>query len=588
MLDFFTIFTRGGIVLWCFQQGSEISSVSALTHFIDQGLLPGKAQVKQPWSQSNSLALQYAMDNEFDLLFVVAYQKVLQLSYIDKFLDEIQLRFRDMFRLQLTLRNFRHNYDQFANTFDTVYRSHEQAALEQSRRPQRSWEESEKSKKTMASMVMDSNGRSLGILAPIAKLVGTNGIAAQTGKGKKKKKSAKTSTSTKRVKQATVWDGMGGNEVDINSLDYTSQPSSSAQSSSKDGTDKASVQTPIRSELSSVESQKDHSLKPSFMSRLTKMISLNHVLTRQDLEPVVQKLKEHLMSKNVACDVSDQLCQSLLVQLTDRTISSFEGISSNVQKAMTDIVSQVLSGQSSGLTSSKILRDALDKRTRLIKQVAHPYTIVVCGVNGVGKSTSLSKIAHWLLANDLSVMVAACDTFRSGAVEQLRTHCKHLADIFKYSQKTIQLFDKGYGQDAANVCSQAILKAKSDGYNVVLIDTAGRMQNNEPLMRALAKLISMNNPDLVLFVGEALVGNEAVDQVVKFNRALADFCPGNQTPRLIDGIILTKFDTVDDKVGAAISMAYTTSKSIIFVGTGQTYGDLKNLSVDAVVDALLK
>ncbi|PIO67934.1 SRP54-type protein, GTPase domain protein [Teladorsagia circumcincta] len=120
------------------------------------------------------------------------------------------------------------------------------------------------------------------------------------------------------------------------------------------------------------------------------------------------------------------------------------------------------------------------------------------------------------------------------------------------------------------------------------------MQDNEPLMRELAKveflflLIRVNEPDLVLFVGEALVGNEAVDQLVKFNQALADNATPGSTPRLIDGIVLTKFDTIDDKVGAAVSMAYITGQPIVFVGCGQTYKDLRNLNIGAVVSALLK
>jgi signal recognition particle receptor subunit alpha len=133
------------------------------------------------------------------------------------------------------------------------------------------------------------------------------------------------------------------------------------------------------------------------------------------------------------------------------------------------------------------------------------------------------------------------------------------------------------------------------------------MQDNEPLMRALSKvtnhsdhlslslflidlsnqLVKLNHPDKVIFVGEALVGNEAVDQLVKFNQALKSFTDV-QKPRHIDGILLTKFDTIDDKVGAAISMAYATGQPILFVGTGQTYTDLKKLNIKTVVDALLK
>jgi len=200
----------------------------------------------------------------------------------------------------------------------------------------------------------------------------------------------------------------------------------------------------------------------------------------------------------------------------------------------------------------------------------------------------LAKICFWLIENDLRVLVAACDTFRAGAVEQLRTHARHLNALHppKNGIPMVQLYEKGYGKDAAGVAGEAISFAKDARLDVVLVDTAGRMQDNEPLMRALSKLIRMNDPDLVLFVGEALVGNEAVDQLVKFNRALADF-PDQNNPRLIDGIVLTKFDTIDDKVGAAVSMAYITGQPIVFVGTGQTYTDLRSLDSHAVVASLM-
>mmetsp|Transcript_15734 Transcript_15734/g.27597 ORF Transcript_15734/g.27597 Transcript_15734/m.27597 type:complete len:114 (+) Transcript_15734:168-509(+) len=113
------------------------------------------------------------------------------------------------------------------------------------------------------------------------------------------------------------------------------------------------------------------------------------------------------------------------------------------------------------------------------------------------------------------------------------------------------------------------------------------MQHNEPLMRALAKLVTVNQPDRIFFVGEALVGNDAVDQLKSFNASLVDF-QNNPKPRLIDGIILTKFDTIDDKVGAAVSMVYTTGQPIVFVGVGQTYMDLRKVSTEALVNALLR
>jgi len=180
---------------------------------------------------------------------------------------------------------------------------------------------------------------------------------------------------------------------------------------------------------------------------------------------------------------------------------------------------------------------------------------------------------------------------RAGAVEQLRTHVKRLNSMYPTKnpndKNNVELYEKGYGKDAAGIAMEAINHARASHFDVVLVDTAGRMQDNEPLMRSLSKLIGVNDPDLVLFVGEALVGNEAVDQLVKFNRAPADHS-GQDNPHTIDGIVLTKFDTIDDKVGSAISMTYITGQPIVFVGTGQTYTDLKTINSKTVVQLLMK
>jgi len=235
-----------------------------------------------------------------------------------------------------------------------------------------------------------------------------------------------------------------------------------------------------------------------------------------------------------------------------------------------------------------IIRDV-----REAKSNKRPYVITFCGVNGVGKSTNLAKICFWLVENKCSVLIAACDTFRAGAVEQLRTHVRRLNSLYpvgeeKNGKPIVELYEKGYGKDAAGIAMEAVNHARSSNIDVVLVDTAGRMQDNEPLMRSLAKLITVNDPDLVLFVGEALVGNEAVDQLVKFNQALSDYSSSQSDPHLIDGIVLTKFDTIDDKVGSAISMTYITGQPILFVGTGQTYTDLKSLNAKSVVQSLMK
>jgi len=306
------------------------------------------------------------------------------------------------------------------------------------------------------------------------------------------------------------------------------------------------------------------------------------MLSKEDLAPVLEKMKEHLIAKNVAADIAQKLCDSVAAKLEGKVLGTFSSIASTVKATLNESCVQILSPK----RRVDILRDAME-----CKQQRRPYCITFCGVNGVGKSTNLAKICFWLIENGFRVLIAACDTFRAGAVEQLRTHTRKLNALHpaeKHAgQQMVQLYEKGYGKDAAGIAMEAINHARDCHIDIVLVDTAGRMQDNEPLMRALSKLIKINQPDLVLFVGEALVGNEAVDQLTKFNQALADYS-NMERPRLIDGIILTKFDTIDDKVGAAISMTYITGQPIVFVGTGQTYTDLRNLNSRAVVQALLK
>lgn len=305
-------------------------------------------------------------------------------------------------------------------------------------------------------------------------------------------------------------------------------------------------------------------------------------LTSESMAPILEKLKDHLIAKNVAADIALKLCDSIAKKLEGKVIGTFESIQTTVKQTLTDSLVQILSPK----RRIDILRDCIEA-----KKQNRPYVMTFCGVNGVGKSTNLAKICFWLVENNMRVLIAACDTFRAGAVEQLKTHMRHLNALHPPERHDgldmVQLYEKGYGKDAAGIAMEAIRYAKDSIIDVVLIDTAGRMQDNEPLMRALTKLIKVNEPDLVLFVGEALVGNEAVDQLVKFNQALADYS-SSINPHLIDGIVLTKFDTIDDKVGAAISMTYITGQPIVFVGTGQTYTDLKAINAKAVVHSLMK
>lgn len=158
-------------------------------------------------------------------------------------------------------------------------------------------------------------------------------------------------------------------------------------------------------------------------------------------------------------------------------------------------------------------------------------------------------------------------------MEQLSVHAKCLE---------LPIFHKGYSKDPSSVAKAAIEQATQNKNDVVLVDTAGRMQNNVPLMKALGRLANENQPDLIVFVGEALVGNDGVDQVRMFNRAVSSFSRNQK----VNAILLTKFDTVSDKVGAALTMTHVTNAPVLFVGTGQKYHHLQKLSTPSVVRSL--
>lgn len=299
-------------------------------------------------------------------------------------------------------------------------------------------------------------------------------------------------------------------------------------------------------------------------------IAGNKLLSEDDVDAVLQGFKTSLMEKNVAAEIADNLCKSVTATLIDRKTENFTSVKTTVKNALVESIQKLLTPKK----NIDLLKDALTA-----KQRGQVYSAVFIGVNGVGKSTSLAKVAYYLKTKgNLKVMIAGCDNFRSGAIEQLQTHCACL---------DIPLYEKGYKDDPAIIAKEALQEARSKGYDVLLIDTAGRMQGNENLMKALAKLVHINNPDVVLFVGEALVGNDAIDQLTKFNQSLIDYAISDLNPRAIDGIVLTKFDTVDEKVGTALNMVYTTGKPIVFVGVGQKYPHLKKLNVQTVISALM-
>ncbi|KAK7151488.1 hypothetical protein R3I94_007964 [Phoxinus phoxinus] len=650
MLDFFAIFSKGGIVLWCFQGAGVSESFTGPVNALIRSVILQERTGNNSFNH-NALSLKYKLDNEFELVFVVGFQKILTLTYVDKFIDDVQLHFRDRYKNELEQRGalkFLLNNFEFGEDFHNLLREAEDSSKAKAPASMRTFIESQKSQKTVKSMIDTKDGdkskeqggkksknakkeggdQAKAASQTVSKKTVENGgdgltaeeiiernrakfISKQLGGGKPEKITSKSPKPQKpKGKAKRVWDMGGRNTGDLDYSGSNGNNYSDAQTQDYEASAEPLIQVDsMKGDLKGVDyessddddddedeeeeeeervivpdTNKKGAKKGGFggMFGMLKGLVGSKNLTQEDMEPVLDKMKDHLIAKNVAAEISSQLCESVAKKLEGKVMGTFTTVASTVKLALQDSLVQILQPK----RRVDILRDVLDARSQ-----RKPFVITFCGVNGVGKSTNLAKISYWLIENGFSVLIAACDTFRAGAVEQLRTHQRRLNALHppeKHAGRpAVQLFEKGYGKDAAGIAMEAIAYARNQGFEVVLIDTAGRMQDNAPLMTALAKLIAVNTPDLVLFVGEALVGNEAVDQLVKFNQALADHSKTDK-PRLIDGIVLTKFDTIDDKVGAAISMTYITGQPIVFVGTGQTYSDLRSLNARAVVSALMK
>lgn len=298
-------------------------------------------------------------------------------------------------------------------------------------------------------------------------------------------------------------------------------------------------------------------------------------LTKADLEAPLKQMHEHLLKKNVAPEAAARLCAGVEEELVGKKTGSFQSIDSALRDAMEKSLHKILTPTS----SLDLLREIQAVRTQ---SNPRPYVISMVGVNGVGKSTNLSKICYFLLQNNYKVLVAACDTFRSGAVEQLRVHERNLKELSaREGVGAVELFARGYGKDAANVAKDAVTYGANSGFDVILIDTAGRRHNDARLMSSLEKFAKLANPDKIFMVGEALVGNDSVMQARNFNAAFG-------AGRGLDGFIISKCDTVGDMVGTLVSMVHATGIPIVFLGVGQHYGDLRGLSVGWAVGLLMQ
>jgi len=259
------------------------------------------------------------------------------------------------------------------------------------------------------------------------------------------------------------------------------------------------------------------------------------------LQEVFDDLEIALLEADVAHPVVQEILEHVREELLGRRITRDVSFEEGVELALRHAVEKVLAAQ-------RI--DFLE----FVKKTEKPVVVMFVGVNGTGKTTAIAKVTNLLQKRGYSVVIAAADTFRAGAIEQIEVHANRLgAKLIKHAA----------GADPAAVAFDAVEHARARHKDVVLIDTAGRMQTNTNLMDQMKKIKRVANPHMVVFVGDALAGNDAVEQARTFHEAVG-----------FDAAILCKIDA-DAKGGAALSIAHSVGTPILFVGTGQTYDDLQ-------------
>jgi fused signal recognition particle receptor len=261
-------------------------------------------------------------------------------------------------------------------------------------------------------------------------------------------------------------------------------------------------------------------------------------LTEEKFNELFEELEIILLQNNVAYGAVESIKESLEEKLVGKSLKDV-----NLATELKNSIESLLINPPNFLEE---IKESLE--------VKKPFVILFSGINGSGKTTTIAKVANYLQKNKLSVCLAAADTFRAAAIQQLEEHANRLK---------VPIIKKDYGSDPASVGFDAITYAKKNKIDVVLIDTAGRMQNKDSLMKEIEKIARVNNPDMRIFLGESITGNDATEQAKAFNDTIS-----------ITGIILSKAD-VDEKGGTAISVSHITKKPILFLGTGQEYKDLE-------------
>ncbi len=279
-------------------------------------------------------------------------------------------------------------------------------------------------------------------------------------------------------------------------------------------------------------------------------------LTAKDIDDIVWDLQVAMLESDVAVPVTDQIIERVRTGLIGKKI----GMRTDVKKIADEVLQDAIKEALKSERKVDLLKIIDEKRAG-----GEPAVIVFVGINGHGKTTSIAKLTKYLMNHNYRVVLAAADTFRAAGIEQLEIHAERLG---------VEIVKQKRGSDSAAVAFDAISHARAKRMDVVLVDTAGRMQTDVNLMDEMRKIVRVTKPDAVIFVGDALTGNDAVEQARTFDQAVG-----------ITGSILCKMDA-DARGGAALSITQVTGKPILFIGTGQNYDDLIEFKPEIIINAL--
>ena len=278
-------------------------------------------------------------------------------------------------------------------------------------------------------------------------------------------------------------------------------------------------------------------------------------IQEKHVDDILFELEMELLQGDVAMEVASEVVDGVKDNLVGKKIKRSNDITELTFNALRDTVAEIID------IPGKSMTEMIEEK----KAQGEPLVVMFVGINGTGKTTTIGKLANYYLKKGYTPVIAASDTFRAGAIEQVTYHADNVG---------VKIIKHQKGSDPAAVAYDAVEHAKAQGKELVLIDTAGRMQTNTNLMDEMKKIKRVSNPDLVIFVGDALTGNDATEQAKKFNEAID-----------IDGVILTKADA-DSKGGASLSIGYVIQKPIMFLGVGQGYDDIREYDAEWMLNQL--